>query len=184
MEEPKKVSDAFQSVNVALDSYDDIFSDFDPSQYQTRLLSADFLNELKRRYIETPKGSVAVTFTLPGSVRSEKQEALIKKRLKDYFRGRLKHLHKAGQERLKKGLLRVALGLAVSLSLLALPPEVQTFVAALISPLLWYLMWSGFEFIFDASQKIGRQRNFMEKFLKADYHFKNEEDLLQNVLSH
>ena len=170
-----------QSVDVALDNYDDIFSDFDPSPYAKRLLSADFLNELERRYMETPKGSISVTFTLPKTLRSEKQEALIKKRVKDYFRGRLKYLQKTAQDYQKKGFMRVGLGVILSMALLAIPSGWQVFAAALVSPLLWYLMWSGFEFLFDASQKMAKQKKFLEKFLKADYNFKNEEDVLEKV---
>lgn len=181
MADEKKVSEALQSVDIALDSYDDIFSDFDPSQYEKKVLSDDFLNELQKRYMENHKGSISVTFTLPAALRSEKSEAIIRKRIKKYFRDRLKDMRKAIAERQKQGVLRIALGSALSIGLFMMDSELQTLAALMVSPLLWYLMWSGFEAVFEAAQKMGKQKSFMEKFLKADYNFKSEEEVLKKI---
>ena len=156
---PKKVSDVLQSVHIALDGYDDIFSDFDPSPYETRILSDDFLNELHKRYVETPKGAFSITLSLPKAYRSEKTESLIKKRIKDYFKGRLKDLDKTMQEKLRRGILRVGVGASISFAVIVIWALEQPFITALISPLIWYLMWSGFESIFEVAQSAtGRSR--------------------------
>jgi hypothetical protein len=183
-QEQKKVSDILQSVHIALDNYDDIFSDFDPSPYETRILSDDFLNELHRHYVETPKGAYAITFTLPHAFRSEKKETLIKKRIKDYFKGRLKDLDKSMADRWKRGVTRAFIGVVISLSVLLIPVEWHTFAAALISPLLWYLMWTGFESIFDVSRKMRKKRAFVEKILKAEYMFRDEESVVGEALQY
>jgi hypothetical protein len=182
--ETKKVSDILQSVHIALDSYDDIFSDFDPSPYETRILSDDFLNELHKHYLETPKGSFQIVITLPHAFRSEKKETLIRKRMKDYFKGRLKDLEKSMKERLKRGVTRAMVGLLISLSVLLTPLEWHTFITALISPLLWFLMWTGFESIFDVSSKMKKKRAFFEKFMKAEYTFLDEEGVLGEAMQY
>jgi hypothetical protein len=182
MEEQKKVSDVLQSVHIALDTYDDIFSDFDPSPYETRLLSDDFLNELHKRYVETPKGNFSITLTLPRALRSEKKEILIKKRIKDYFKGRLKGLDKSYGNKLKMGAIRIIIGGFVSSIVFVVPVLEQALIAALISPLLWYLMWSGFEAISEASRKLKKRKNFIEKFHKADYVFKDQEGIIHEAI--
>jgi hypothetical protein len=58
--DPKSVSDIFQIAPIALDTYDDIFSDFDPSPFDHRVISEDFLSELRRRYNLTPKDNFVV----------------------------------------------------------------------------------------------------------------------------
>jgi len=181
--EPKKVSDVLQSVHIALDGYDDIFSDFDPSPYETRILSDDFLNELHKHYMETPKGAFTITFTLPHAFRSEKKENLIKKRIKDYFKGRIKDLDKSMKDRLNRGGIRAFIGVVISLGMLLAPLDWRTFIAALISPLVWYLMWTGFEAIFDVSSKLRKKKAFLDKFLKADYVFRDQESVVGEALA-
>ncbi len=181
--EPKKVSDVLQSVHIALDGYDDIFSDFDPSPYETRILSDDFLNELHKHYVETPKGVFTITFTLPHAFRSEKKENLIKKRIKDYFKGRLKDLDKSMKDRLNRGGVRAFIGVVISLGMLLTPVDWRTFIAALISPLVWYLMWTGFEAIFDVSRKMRKRKAFLDKFLKAEYVFRDQESVVGEALA-
>lgn len=184
VQDQKKVSDVLQSVHIAIDSYDDIFSDFDPSPFETRILSDDFLNELRKRYAETPKGAFSVTFTLPRSFRSEKKEALIRKRIKDYFKHRLKEMDKVVKERITRGSLRVFMGIVISLSVIIVPSLEQVLVAALISPLVWYLMWSGFESIFEADRKLLKKKNFLERFMKAEYIFRDQEEVVVEVVQY
>jgi len=184
LEGTKKVSDVLQSVHIALDSYDDIFSDFDPSPYETRILSDDFLNELKKHYIETPRGTFSIVFTLPHALRSDKKEVLIKKRIKDYFKSRLKEVDRTVKERLRRGGARVAVGLTLSLLVLVVPIMDHVLVAALLSPLLWYLMWSGFETVFEVSHKLRKRKSFLEKFLKSEYHFRDQEGVVGEVVQY
>jgi len=176
-----KVSDVLQSVRVALDSYDDIFSDFDPSPYETRILSDDFLKELRRRYAERRKGEFAVSFTLPRSLRSEKTEALVRKRIKDYFKARLKELAKERRDRLKNGGLRLLAGAVLSLPLIFLPQLDIVPVLTLVSVLIWYVLWSGFEELFEVSSRLRRRQSFYEKFLRADYNFMDQEEVVRSI---
>ena len=134
--------------------------------------------------MEPPKGAFAITFTLPKALRSEKKESLIRKRIKDYFKRRQKDLDKTTRDRYKRGALRVGIGVALSLALLAVPSFEQALIAALISPLLWYLMWSGFESLFEASRKLRKRKSFLDKFLRADYSFKDQESVIVEVVQY
>ena len=179
--EARTVSDVLQTAQIALDSYDDIFSDFDPSPYETRLLSDDFLNELRRRHAEKRKGEFVVNFSLPGRLRSEKTEALVRKRIKDYFRGRLRDVDKAVRDRLRNGMLRLLAGALVSLSLIVFPQLDVVPALTLISVLIWYVLWSGFENIFEASGTLKRKHIFYEKFMRAGYTFMDQEEVIRSI---
>lgn len=181
--EKQTVTDVLQTVRIAIDTYDDIFSDFDPSPYQTRTLSVDFLKELRRRYSETPRGDFAITFTIPHPLRSERTEALVKKRVKDYFKWRLKDVEKRRAESMQKGALRLLIGIILSLLLLVFP-QLDTMPAlTLMSVLIWYVLWTGFEYIFEAARRLKRKQDFCEKFLKAGYSFVDEEDVVRSISS-
>jgi hypothetical protein len=56
---------------MTLDSYDDIFSDFDPRTFDVREISHDFLDECKRRIRETYSGAFFLTMVLPQDKRFE-----------------------------------------------------------------------------------------------------------------
>jgi hypothetical protein len=179
--EKKTVADVLQTVSIALDTYDDIFSDFDPSPYEKRILSVDFLKELRRRYAENTRGEFAITFTLPRPIRSEKTEALVKKRIKDYFRGMLKDVEKLRVESMQKGALRLLIGVILSLLLLLFPQLDVMPVLTIVSVLIWYVLWTGFEYIFEAARRLKRKQAFYEKFLKAGYSFVAEEEVVRTL---
>lgn len=179
--DPKTISDILQITQIAIDHYDDIFSDFDPSPYETRLLSEDFLHELSRRYSQKKKGDFIVNFTLPASERSEKTESLIRKRFKDYFKQELKNLEKIQKDKMFEGILRLLVGVILSILLIAIPELDITPILTIFSVLLWYALWSGFELIFDSSRKMRRKMIFAEKLMKAKYNFVAEEHILYTM---
>jgi hypothetical protein len=179
--EARSVTDILQTTQIALDTYDDIFSDFDPSPYGKRLLSDDFLNELRRRHAEKRKGEFVVNFTLPGSLRSEKTEALVRKRIKDYFKGRLREVAKGRKEKLREGVLRLFVGLALSILLVVFPQLDAVPLLTILSVLIWYVLWSGFEELFDVSRRLKRKETFYGKFLRAEYNFMDQEEIVRHI---
>lgn len=182
-EAPKSLSEALQIAQIALDTYDDLFSDFDPSPFETRILSDDFLRELKRRYAERGKGEFVINFTLPKATRSYKTESLIKKRIRDYFKTKLKTVDKARKEGMNNGLLRFTAGLAISLGILIVPELETVPLVTLLSVLTWFLLWTGYDNLLAASQKLRKKKSFYEKFLKADYRFVDEEEVVKYLSS-
>jgi hypothetical protein len=178
---PADTQSKLKTTHVALDNYDDIFSDFDISPYPKRLLSYDFLKELRRRSAETKTGELLVTFTLPKVLRAAKTEALIRKRLKDHFRLQLKKVDKKISEVRKKGATKVIVGLASSLAVFAIPLQLDMPLTTMVSVFSWYFMWSGFTDIFESSDKYASQRKFFGKFVNAKYEFCDEEDLISTI---
>ncbi len=186
MEEQKKpdgktVSDVLQSVSIAIDSYDDIFSDFDPSPYATRLLSEDFLRELKRHYVENRHGEFIITFTLPKSARTEKTETLVRKRIKDYFSLHLQKLKKDMDKSSRSGLIRVVGGILFDILLFAIPALQSPVIVTILSTLSLYLLWSGYENLFEIPSKFKSKQRFFEKFVSAKYNFVDEEEVVKII---
>jgi hypothetical protein len=179
--EARTVSDILQSVQIALDSYDDLFSDFDPSSYETRILSDDFLVELRKRYAETKSGELVVNFTIPASRRSEKTDNLVKRRLKDYFKyqhGRLaRSVHKLRMD----GLFRIIIGVAVLVLAFGFASSISFALENLLLVPSWFLLWSGLDDLIDAPAKLASEIRFNERFMKARYNFLPQEEIVKSI---
>jgi len=184
--EDKRLSLVLNSIQIALDGYDDIFSDFDPSPYSQRVLSDDFVKEIQKRYIETKRGEFEVRFSLPEKLRNNKTETLIKKRLKVYFAAQLKEMEADVEKRKNMGLIKFVIGF-----LLLAGEVVNRFytkndiifdvISVLLVPAGWYGMFSGLESFFDLPQKTHDQRRFLRKFKDAIYLFVSEESVVKTI---
>lgn len=182
MEKPKmiSISAAIQRADIALDNYDDLFSDFDMSPYNKRLLSEDFLLELQSRYAFAKGGRFLINFTVPKAVRSKKAETVIKRRLVDYFRKRTKKFDELRREKTKQGGLRILLGSIFSGFLLFIPALNDPPLITIYSVFIWYLIWSGLEQVLGPF-KFKSEADLTKKLLKAEYSFVSEEDALKSL---
>lgn len=182
----KKPSSYLNLVHIALDTYDDIFSDFDPSPYDRRALSDDFIKEMQKRYVETRKGEIEVRFSLPEVMRSPKTETLIKKRLKEYFHIQIKLLENEINAMKRTGLAYFFLGFVILLITIfstdLLPDSHAREIATiLLTPIGWFGMWEGVGMFVKSPYKQEQQKKFFTKFAKANYVFISEEDLLKQL---
>lgn len=186
-EEEKKPATFLNLVNIALDTYDDIFSDFDPSPYSTRLLSDDFLKELQKKYTERQRGEFEVRFTVPAAQRNPKTEALIKKRIKNYFEQILKNTEYEMQKKKKKGIVYILVGFL----LLAGQMYLSTFydggnyfvrlIEIILVPAGWYGMFEGIANFLETPASLENQYKFYTKLKNANYIFLSEEDVVKII---
>ncbi len=65
-------------ISIILDTYDDIFSDFDPRPYSERALSDDFLIEANKASRDKASGQIELIFLIPQKMRNIESENLIK----------------------------------------------------------------------------------------------------------
>ncbi|MDD5096085.1 MAG: hypothetical protein PHY95_01050 [Candidatus ainarchaeum sp.] len=182
--EEKKPSSILSLIHMGLDSYDDIFSDFDPSPYSERLLSEDFVLEAKRRYAEKRGGGLELRFSLPEALRSAKTETLIKRRLRNYFHAKVKE----GEAEIARNRLRGAIYFAAGFGVLlfvAMAPQIEPitgiarFLDILLVPVGWFGMFDGVELLVDSPRKFEKEIRFNRKLAEASYTFFSEEELVK-----
>ncbi|MFH1239181.1 MAG: hypothetical protein V1653_03610 [bacterium] len=167
-----------QEISIALDSWDDIFSDFDPSPLEQRILSEDFLLELKKRYREARRGQFIITIYAPLSLKDDSSERLVIKRLKQYFKFRHLTLKKEIISLRLKGLIFVVSGtMALGfLTLIAYYKVLSTFILDMVGivlvPLGWFGIWEGFSRIIEPSPRLIADAELFEKLSKASIKFK------------
>ncbi|HAJ57140.1 MAG TPA: hypothetical protein DCL35_05160 [Candidatus Omnitrophica bacterium] len=167
-----------QEISIAIDSWDDIFSDFDPSPLESRILSGDFLAELKKRYRETQRGNFIVTVYAPLFLKDDTSERLVIKRLKQYFKFRHLSVQKEINDAIARGMLFVVCGV-VFLSFLTLGAYYKIFntltlelIGIILMPLGWFGIWEGFSRIIEPLPLSKQDLELFGKFAKAQYKFK------------
>lgn len=142
-----------KNVSLILDSYDDIFSDFDPRPYSSRGLSNDFLIECRRavRGIKTESPVLELRLLVPKNKRKAAKETMIKKRLKDYFQNQVKEKQMELKQTRRDGGKWILIGFSLSLiSTLLITQEEFLFKLPLIitEPGGWFSFWTGLDKIF------------------------------------
>jgi hypothetical protein len=149
-------------IAIALDTYDDLFSDFDIRGYGERALSKDFLDELRvrlRRSWEKPELSIA--FLIPSGIRVAEDEALIVERIRKFFAERRAHYLREDKRAKLKSLLFVAIGLGLSIVANVIVERfsfLPLFNDFLLIP-SWFFVWSGFDFLIKR-EELGRKKRY------------------------
>ncbi len=168
-----------KEISVAIDRWEDIFSDFDPSPLNKRTLSEDFIHELKKRYRETKRGSFMITIYTPQSLKDDEKEKIVIQRLKQYFRFVSLQAKKQLASIRIRGFIFVVFG-TFSLGLLVFLTYSKIFselaielIGIALMPLGWFGIWEGFSKIVDTSPMLRQDEDLFIKLSKAGYSFKH-----------
>ncbi len=171
-------NDKFKEANISLiiDTYEDIFSDFDPRPFLERSMSDDFLQECKRAARDKGEEQLELRILVPKKVRNLKEEWKIKKRLKEHFSNH----HKKEETKIKKikaeGVLWFVLGTIFILILSFLEESSLTgfliqIVKTILEPAGWFSYWEGLGKIFIVAKEKSSGYDFYKKMAKAEINF-------------
>jgi hypothetical protein len=162
-------------VSLWLDTYEDIFSDFDPHPYGQRALSEDFLTEARRAVRDRRDEVPELRLLVPTRIRSLEDEITIRKRLRDHFR---RHADRLARERRRGVWVSVAIAVAgfaimTASALLRRQPETvtRTVLHVLLEPAGWFAVWFGLDQLFYGTRELGREYAFYRKMARADVVF-------------
>lgn len=165
------------AISIAIDTYDDIFSDFDPRDLTQRDLSEDFIIELTRRHRADIKGKYDVVLVAPKSIEDPAAEKKIISRLNRYFHQKHARYMKSINDLRLRGSVYIALGMAL-LTTLALLTYYKKFdvltleiIGIMFMPLGWFGIWEGFSKIVDIPFKLGSDTQVYRKLSRAAYKF-------------
>jgi hypothetical protein len=176
-EEMKKHLLSKAEISILLDTYDDIFSDFDPRPFTFRALSDDFLIEAKKA-VRSAKDNddFDLSFMIPKEKRNFEHESLIRKRLRDHFRKHALMLETEISEIKRNGVFSIIGGLIM----LILATVVTSFRAenlfsdlllVLLEPAGWFFFWIGGEkFVYEKRDKLP-ELSFYQKMARCEISF-------------
>lgn len=159
--------------SLVLNSYNDIFSKFDPRLFNSRALSDDFLAEC-RRAVRDKENGIELRLLVPKNNRSYLEEVKIKRRLKEHF-----HKHfKEKQNEIKRiklfGFFWFILGVAVMFSeplLIANNSFIINLIKIILMPAGWFFAWEGLGKIFIYAREKKSDYDFYRKMFGADISF-------------
>jgi len=171
------------NISLVLDSYDDLFSDFDPRPYSEKALSDDFLIECKRAAREKEK-YLELRLLVPIQKRKLHEEAIIKKRLKEHFKKHAKEEEKIVKKIKREGILWCLIGsivLVISTFLYELKAGFDSgfskilidFLFIISQPAGWFVFWEGLGKIFIVSKEKSSNYEFYKKMSEANINFFN-----------
>jgi len=175
VEKIKTNSDRLREGNISLilDSYDDLFSDFDPRPFAERALSDDFLVECKKASV-VKKTKIELRLMVPKHKRNHFDEVKIKKRLKEHF-----HKHfKEEESKIRKikagGFFWFFLGVALMLFggfMLTESGFLPKLFMIMAEPAGWFFFWEGLNKVFIYAKEKAENHDFYKKMANADIYF-------------
>ena len=164
-------------VSLLLDTYDDIFSDFDPRHYSQRSLSDDFLIEARKAAIDK-EGGFELHFLIPKAVRRLEQENLIKKRLREHFKrhaslleNEISRIKRQGLFLIISGIIMMFMAVAFYSGLISVNELIKTIILVITEPAGWFLFWIGGEKIVYERREKMPELNFYRKMTHANIVF-------------
>jgi len=174
--EMKKV---LQTAEMALwlDSYDDIFSDFDPRPYNERALSDDFLVEMKKVAKDRGRDSYELKFLLAPEIREHHYEEVIKERLHHFFGLEHHRFLKEKKIAIKRGILFVVSGVGLMflasllLTFFSEKMLLVNFLVVLVEPAGWFLFWEGLARAMYKAEEIYPEIEFYNKMARSKISF-------------
>ena len=163
-------------VSLWLDSYDNIFSDFDPRPYSHRALSDDFISEAKKVTYEVKPGSLDLTLLIPSGMRDLDHEKYIRMRLHSHFRKHAVLMEKEMRKLLFNGIAFTILGfvmmfVAASVLLVDGSSIWVNLLRTVLEPGGWFLSWYGLDQIFYTSRQNVKELDFNKKMSRAEIEF-------------
>jgi len=170
-----------QKINIALDTYNDLFSDFDISAFQNRSISLDFKEELESHYLDENLKQLKIIFSIPKKQRNVKNEKIIIKRLKQFFISKQQNYSKRINLRKQKGFNLIIMGFFfITLTFifeLFFTDWLPLYFSNIIMILGWFGIWNGFEKVVEVPPEFLTKKNMYISFSKAEIIFIDEEDI-------
>jgi hypothetical protein len=162
-------------ISLWLDSYDDIFSDFDSRNYIKRRVSEDFIDELKAALKYRTEHLDALVLLLPPDIRKADSEKDIVAGLKDQFRHRNEIFVAKHRKIFRKGILMSLGGLALMTisSLMTVKGYPAVALHITIDPGSWFMLWTGLDALLYDYRTAIKDSKFYALLEQLKIHFKD-----------
>ena len=163
------------NISLILDSYNDIFSNFDPRPFSEKALSDDFLFECKKASIDK-EDRLELRLLVPKNKRDYKDEIKIKKRLREHFQRHQIKLEKEINGIRLKGIGWFILGAILMIigTFLYTYKNINFFynlAIIIIEPAGWFTFWEGLGMIFFTTNEKMPDYKFYKKMSKSEVVF-------------
>jgi hypothetical protein len=164
------------NISLILDSYEDIFSDFDPRPYGEKALSDDFLNECRKAARDKDEHNLELRLLVPRMKRSAAAEETIRHRLKNHFQ---KHHHEHEKD-IRAIKLRGGQFFAIGVACMLISAYISSLggsgigyhlLIVAFEPAGWFAFWVGLEQIFFGPKEKEPEHSFYAKMVHVEVEF-------------
>lgn len=151
-------------IEIALDSYSDIFNDFDPSPFKKRDLNPDLFEYLDDCSTDIPlKYPLVIQFNIPRTVHESTKEVRIKDGFKSYYSFLSFSAEKEYHNLIKQNILNFM----ISIFLLVIGITLEFYSNLVISTISNIILIGGWVFLWQAiTMIVFEKKSFKEKYLK------------------
>ena len=152
-DEPENMMLEDTGVNIWIDKYADVFSDFDTRPLIKRKLSNDFITEICKMVREEPAVKVELNFNILDDQKDPEVETIIINHMKALFTNNRKAEQEEVKKTSRKGYMLTSLGFLIILTLAYISSITKGIffinsLPVLIEPLAWFVTWTGLDHIF------------------------------------
>jgi hypothetical protein len=163
-------------ISIWLDSYDDIFSDFDPRPVSVRSLSDDFVSQVKKTQRESKAEKAVLKLLMPSALRKTEEESRIIDRLHTYFNTIHQQLRDEAKATNTKGVYFIFAGItfmvvAGFLSFSKSEKFHMHLLLVLFEPAGWFLLWTGLDHLIYFGKTKRSELYFYGKMTNAEIEF-------------
>jgi hypothetical protein len=165
-------------ISIWLDTFDDLFSDFDPRPYSERDLSDDFMAQARKMMKDHSGKDLVLRLLLPIGKRDEALEKTIARRLHNHFRNNHRQIQEETKKVTRKGIVLTFSGvfmLIIASYLSFIKPDKYLFHLLLIlfEPAGWFLLWTGLDHLVYFAKTTRKDLGFYSKMAKSKILYAN-----------
>ncbi len=168
--------DLSRDLHLWIDTYDDLFSDFDPRPFTERIISDDFLAEMNKLTAEHDDHVKSICFQIPKAARDEGSEQIIRERLIRDFQRQHAHFASRWNANFRIGIFIVlggltSLALAVFFAQTDLKQLAKDIIKVVLEPAGWFMMWTGLDKVAFGGRAVKRKRDFYKRLSQSKVEF-------------
>jgi hypothetical protein len=164
-----------------LDDYNDIYSDFDSRHYSKRRISEDFIAELQLAFANKGGFVQDVLLLLPQEKRNKQVEPIVAESLHSLFDKRRMNQYFAARKKRNGALLLVFAGIIVMMIGALITYRITDtmlshFLRILIEPAGWFMLWTGLDRLIYDLKKLRKEATFYRELAGVKWHFQSTSD--------
>lgn len=165
-----------EEISIWFDSYEELFSDFDPRSYSKRTLSNDFVEQVKKVAKDIHTKNVTLKLLMLDNNRNKPDEEIIAQRLHSFFKHNYEQLFEEKKKAKLKGITATIVGvlsMVISSYITFLKSEeyLLHLLQILFEPAGWFLLWMGLDYLIYFSTNTKTDLEFYAKMTNVTIEF-------------
>ncbi len=165
-------------IQVAINKYEDIYSDWDPSPFKKRDIEEDFIEYILDSAIDIPmREKFIIVFRVKEDIRNEKKEKQMIKALNNHFIYLLRKSERAYFMEQKESFRYFITGIILAvLAYSNIFSNVSIWTKVFEEGIIigtWVFFWEAFYNLFIDSRSIKQDQKLLKRFLKTEYVFES-----------